>query len=128
MRNKSSFYSIFADPVASSISKATCATLPFVTIGMLDSKLILIASIIVGLFSALMLLLRIAHFKNREHHTSLSPVWARILDDILSLPYAVLLSSTICIQRGIDAYIGVWFSIGMALYIITGNLVSIKGR
>lgn len=94
-------------------SDILAASLPFITLGLLGNLLVLHISIIVGVLALLGLVLSILLKNHTPSYKS-----AIILPQDFSLPYAFALSSTILQTYGIDATIGLWFSLFLCILVI----------
>lgn len=117
---------ILRDPVLSILSKVMCSTLPFLTMGILYSQKILCVFSSIAFLALLIFLIRSCCLILKQKLGYHQPGWILVVEKILGLPYAMLLSSTILILRGIDAYIGVWFAVLMSLFFIIGYVIPTK--
>lgn len=104
-----------------------CCSLPFIANGLFDDTLVLMLAAIIGgaslvLFSVQLLRLLLKKVGNSDF----ALIFLRMVNEILSFPYIILLTSTILIYKGIDAMIGIWVAGFMTICIIISYLLTIK--
>lgn len=102
-------------------SKITAGVLPFIALGFIGDTLILYISLSIGTAAVIGLISSIVLRKKLRKHQSSKLI--RVFDQDLSFPYAMALSSTILICNGIDAGIGLWFSLALFVLIFLSCLL-----
>lgn len=93
-----------------SAAKLLSAMLPLITIGMLGMRELLWISVTIGVLSVAVMITRIALILKKKIAVSDSSVFARIVWNLLGLPYALVLSSLILMIKGMDVSIGLWIA------------------
>lgn len=115
--------SIFEDSYAKSFFKLTCASLPFITVGMLGEKTTLYASAAVGALALLAMIVRIAICLTDKTTATQNTAFSRDIDDVLALPYALALSSSIAGMMGYSEKSGLWLAAILCILMVISNHV-----
>jgi len=102
--------SLFKDVVVDSASKLLSAMLPLITIGMLGMRGVLWISVTIGVFSLAVMITRSVLILKKKTAVSDSSAFAKVVWNLLGLPYALALSSLILMVNGMDASIGLWLA------------------
>lgn len=122
MKNKQ-FGGIFRRNTPTAIcSDILSATLPFITIGLMNDKPVLYISVIVGSMALIGLILCVLF---KSHIPSDKPV--PVLPQDFSLPYAIALSTTILKHNDIDFPLGFWVSLFLSILVIS-NIFTTRVR
>lgn len=101
---------LFKDVVVDSAAKLLSAMLPLITIGMLGMRGLLWISVTIGVLSVAVMITRITLILKKKIAVSDSSAFARIVWNLLGLPYALVLSSLILMINGMDVSIGLWIA------------------
>lgn len=101
------------DAIIVSLARILVATLPFVTLGMLGNDIVLYVSLAVGMLALAALVVRAISLSGKRHEIVDGDSFGECVDDLLSFPYAITLSSTILALNGVDASPGFWLSAGL---------------
>lgn len=115
--------SIFEDSYAKSFFKLTCASIPFTTVGMLGEKTTLYVSAAVGALALLAIIVRIAMFLTGKTAAVENTAFSHDVDDMLALPYALALSSSIAGMMGYSVKPGLWLAAMLCILLIISNHV-----
>lgn len=116
-----SYFVIFKDRVVDSASKLLSAMLPVITIGMLGMRGLLWISVTIGVFSLGVMITRSVLILKKKTAVSDSSAFAKVVWNLLGLPYALALSSLILMVNGMDASMGLW----LAGLLVAGELVTL---
>ncbi len=115
--------SIFEDSYAKSFFKLTCASIPFTTVGMLGEKTTLYVSAAVGTLALLAMIVRIAMCLTGKTAATVNTAFSHDVDDMLVLPYALALSSSIAGMMGYSEKSGLWLAAMLCIMLIISNHV-----
>lgn len=115
--------SFFDDGVVDAMSKVVSASLPFLAVGMAvnmplwyDVVVSLIGAVALGALIVRIVILSM----NRRKPVSGGSI-NRVVSGLLSLPYALALSSVIMMAFGVDAGVGLWIAGLFALLSVAGE-------
>ncbi len=103
---------------ADAFSRVMAAVLPLFTIGFLGNDVVLYTAAAIGIIAFMGFIACLTVVKAE------TPRFCRIVDSILSLPYALALSALIIMSRGIDATIVLWAALFLSIAIIIANVVA----
>lgn len=118
---------IFEDTYIESFSKIICASLPFITVGMLWNSVILYVSVAIGVLSLAALVVRMATvcFKKCAVEGS-QTAFSRDVNNLLALPYAMALSTAIATGAGFDVSFTYWLALFLGVVTILLNHLKAK--
>ncbi len=105
------------DSYADALSTAAFATIPFITIGVMDHPLVLWISSALGILFTSLFLIRFIMILHDDSCVKTS----KRLDNIMSMmqfPYVSALAGMILIDNGIDAQPVMWLSLAIAVGIV----------
>jgi len=98
------------------------ATLPFITVGMLGSPVVLYSATAVGVAALAGMVVCICLYMKKKTWAVASSSLRGTVNDLLSLPYAMALSSVIPRVVGIDTTAGLWLALIFCPFCIFANL------
>ncbi len=109
---------LFQDDIyASMFCKLIAASLPFITVGMLGSTVIMYISSVIGAVALVGLVARIFSKTKTVEQTAIS----RDIDDLLQLPYAFALCYAIAALQGVEEPSVLWMAVALAIIVIIPN-------
>lgn len=114
----------FKDAAVDSAAKVLFAMLPLITIGMMGMRLLLWLSVAVGVLSCLVMIIRIVLILKKKQSFQKNSTFAKVIGNLLGLPYALVLSSLILILNGIESSLGLWIAGCLALCEIAAIKIS----
>lgn len=113
---------VFKDGQCLLLSRVLAYMLPLIAIGMHGSDWVLYISLAIGVAAMLWLMLRGSLIlTGKRQPVGVAPVYDEDVNDVFSFPYAFLLSSLIFELNGIDAHMGVWFALILAVLMLLSN-------
>ena len=112
----------FDDSIANAASKIGCATLPLITLGAIYNDTIEIIACIIGLIAVIVLAARITMMFGKTEPKVIANL-DKTISDLLALPYALFMSSTILLISGISAAVPAITATAISIIIIATNIL-----
>lgn len=112
---------IFEDTYMESFLRIMCASLPFITVGMLWNSVILYVSVAVGVLALAALIARMAVCLKRCTVEEEPTAFSRDVDNLLALPYAMALSTAIAMGAGFNVSFIYWVALFLGVMMVLPN-------
>lgn len=112
----------FDDSIANAAGKIACAMLPLITLGAIYNDTIEIVACIVGLIAAIVLAARITMMFGKTEPKVIANL-DKTVSDLLALPYALFLCSTILLISGISAAVPAITAVALSIIIIATKIL-----
>lgn len=105
-----------------SSAKIMVASLPFVVIGMFGHQVCMNIAAVVGVLALVCFVVRIVMLAVGREAVAIAGLDSAV-NEVLSLPYAIAISSMIVIDKGLEGESGLWLAAVLAVLIVLSNVV-----
>lgn len=112
---------IFEDTYMESFFRIMCASLPFLTVGMLWNNVILYVSVAIGVLALAASIARMTVCFKRRAVEKEPSAFSKDVNDLLALPYAMALSTAIAVGAGFDVSFTYWLALFLGAVMVLPN-------
>ena len=112
----------FDDSIANATGKIACATLPLITLGAIYNDTIEIIACTIGMIAMIVLAARITMLFGKKEPEIIANL-DKTVSDLLALPYALFLCSSILLISGISAAVPHITATVLSITIIATNIL-----